>query len=47
MIPFDLAEPTAVLDEFYRTAIWLAGRTPLWWLVPATPPKATPKLPAR
>ncbi|MDY0251072.1 MAG: class I adenylate cyclase [Pseudomonas sp.] len=24
-----------LLDEFYRTAIWLAGRTPLWWWVPA------------
>ncbi|MBS7690247.1 class I adenylate cyclase [Pseudomonas lalucatii] len=23
-----------LLDEFYRSAIWLAGRTPLWWLVP-------------
>ncbi|TDF83417.1 class I adenylate cyclase [Pseudomonas sp. H9] len=23
-----------LLDEFYRTAIWLAGRTPLWWMVP-------------
>lgn len=23
-----------LLDEFYRTAIWLAGRKPLWWLVP-------------
>lgn len=23
-----------LLDEFYRTAIWLAGRTPLWWYVP-------------
>ncbi|OYT96337.1 MAG: adenylate cyclase [Pseudomonas sp. PGPPP3] len=23
-----------LLDEFYRTAIWLGGRTPLWWLVP-------------
>lgn len=23
-----------LLDEFYRTALWLAGRTPLWWLVP-------------
>ncbi|MEN5226773.1 MULTISPECIES: class I adenylate cyclase [Pseudomonas] len=23
-----------LLDEFYRTTIWLAGRTPLWWLVP-------------
>lgn len=24
-----------LLDEFYRTALWLAGRTLLWWLVPA------------
>lgn len=24
-----------LLDEFYRTAIWLAGHTPLWWMVPA------------
>ena len=23
-----------LLDEFYRTALWLAGRQPLWWLVP-------------
>lgn len=23
-----------LLDEFYRTALWLAGRTPLWWFVP-------------
>lgn len=23
-----------LLDEFYRTAIWLAGQTPLWWLIP-------------
>ena len=23
-----------LLDDFYRTAIWLAGRTPIWWLVP-------------
>lgn len=23
-----------LLDEFYRTAIWLAGRTPMWWRVP-------------
>ncbi|AVR70427.1 class I adenylate cyclase [Pseudomonas paraeruginosa] len=23
-----------LLDEFYRSAIWLGGRTPLWWLVP-------------
>ncbi len=24
-----------LLDEFYRTAIWLCGRKPLWWMVPA------------
>ena len=24
-----------LLDEFYRTAIWLGGRIPLWWFVPA------------
>lgn len=24
-----------LLDEFYRTGIWLAGRLPVWWLVPA------------
>ncbi|GLS27078.1 class I adenylate cyclase [Marinibactrum halimedae] len=23
-----------LLDEFYRSAVWLAGRTPLWWYVP-------------
>ncbi len=23
-----------LLDEFYRTSIWVAGRTPLWWLIP-------------
>src|SRR5471030_2389065 len=23
-----------LLEECYRTAIWLAGRTPIWWLVP-------------
>ncbi|EWC43121.1 class I adenylate cyclase [Stutzerimonas stutzeri] len=23
-----------LLDEFYRTALWLGGCTPLWWLVP-------------
>ena len=23
-----------LLDEFYRTALWLAGRIPIWWLVP-------------
>ncbi len=23
-----------LLDEFYRTGVWLAGRYPLWWFVP-------------
>lgn len=23
-----------LLDEFYRTSLWLAGRVPLWWYVP-------------
>lgn len=23
-----------LLEEFYRTALWLAGRAPAWWLVP-------------
>jgi len=23
-----------LLEEFYRTAIYIAGRTPIWWLVP-------------
>ncbi len=23
-----------LLDEFYRTSLWLAGRTPIWWHVP-------------
>ncbi len=29
------AQHYLLLDEFYRTAIWLAGRHPLWWYVPA------------
>ena len=29
------AQKILLLDEFYRSAIHLAGRTPLWWLVPA------------
>lgn len=24
-----------LLDEFYRTALWLAGKVPLWWFIPA------------
>ncbi len=29
------AQHYLLLDEFYRTSIWLGGRTPVWWLVPA------------
>lgn len=28
------AQHFLLLDEFYRTAIWLAGKVPLWWFVP-------------
>lgn len=28
------AQKTLLLDEFYRTAIYLGGRMPLWWFVP-------------
>lgn len=31
-----------LLDEFYRTAILLGGRFPLWWLVPANEESAYP-----
>ncbi|MCR6653290.1 MAG: class I adenylate cyclase [Cellvibrionaceae bacterium] len=30
------AQRLLLLDEFYRTALLLAGRQPLWWFVPAT-----------
>lgn len=30
--------PTLVLDEFYRSATLIAGRYPLWWLVPPEAP---------
>ncbi|MES2675438.1 MAG: class I adenylate cyclase [Pseudomonadota bacterium] len=29
------AQHFLLLDEFYRTAVWLAGKLPLWWFVPA------------
>ncbi len=29
------AQHYLLLDEFYRTALHLAGREPLWWMVPA------------
>ncbi len=28
------AQHYLLLDEFYRTALWLAGKIPLWWFVP-------------
>jgi len=28
------AQHYLLLDEFYRTALYIAGRTPLWWYVP-------------
>jgi len=30
------AQHYLLLDEFYRTAILIAGRYPLWWLIPPT-----------
>jgi len=30
------AQHYLLLDEFYRTALWLAGKVPLWWFVPAS-----------
>lgn len=30
------AQHYLLLDEFYRTALWLAGKVPLWWFIPAT-----------
>jgi adenylate cyclase class 1 len=30
------AQHFLLLDEFYRTAVWLAGKVPLWWFVPAS-----------
>lgn len=29
------AQHYLLLDEFYRSSIWLAGKTPAWWYVPA------------
>ncbi|MET1255681.1 class I adenylate cyclase [Aliikangiella maris] len=28
------AQHYLLLDEFYRTAVWICGRQPLWWLIP-------------
>jgi adenylate cyclase class 1 len=30
------AQHYLLLDEFYRTALWIAGKVPLWWFIPAT-----------
>jgi adenylate cyclase, class 1 len=30
------AQHYLLLDEFYRTALWLGGKVPLWWYVPAS-----------
>ena len=30
------AQHYLLLDEFYRTALWLGGKLPLWWFVPVT-----------
>jgi len=36
------AQHFLLLDEFYRTAVWLAGRLPLWWFVPVEQEKNYP-----
>lgn len=33
------AQHYLLLDEFYRTALWIAGKVPLWWFVPASQEK--------
>ncbi|MEN0038285.1 MAG: class I adenylate cyclase [Cellvibrio sp.] len=30
------AQHYLLLDEFYRTALWIAGKIPLWWFIPAS-----------
>lgn len=30
------AQHYLLLDEFYRTALWLAGKIPLWWFIPTS-----------
>lgn len=30
------AQHYLLLDEFYRTALWIAGKIPLWWFVPVS-----------
>ena len=38
------AQHYLLLDEFYRTSIMVAGRFPLWWMVPAYEEKNYPDL---
>jgi adenylate cyclase class 1 len=38
------AQHYLLLDEFYRTSIMVAGRFPLWWMVPAYEEKNYPEL---
>ena len=38
------AQHHILLDEFYRTNIWLAGKTPFWWYVPPAKESAYEKL---
>lgn len=33
------AQHYLLLDEFYRTALWLAGKIPLWWFIPVSQEK--------
>jgi len=38
------AQHHILLDEFYRTSIWLAGKTPFWWYVPPNKESAYEKV---
>ena len=38
------AQHHILLDEFYRTSIWLSGKTPFWWYVPPAKEKVYEKL---
>jgi len=38
------AQHRILLDEFYRSSIWLAGKTPFWWYVPPEQEKKYKKL---
>jgi len=38
------AQHHLLLDEFYRTSIWVAGKTPFWWYVPPEKEKSYDKI---